>query len=1065
MDPTGSPLPPRGRLFACSPDRTLVRSTDPVTGEPILFKIYETGSLEQARAEAAWSRRLSIAGLARVRRVSTDPWTGRPCVVMDFHEGVDLEQHLALHGPLSPADAAHVVQETARTLAAMHAAGVVHRDVKPANVLLTRPPDSAGDGAWRGVLLADLEHAVPIGSRPGGGGFTGGTRGFAPPEAEQGAAPSPAFDVYGLGTLLFAALTSWPPFAARLDLLAGFPRALRELAADCLCPDPRARPGAEEVATRLEEFLAARSAGDEALDRALAAIQALDLAEAARRLEAAGAARASPRGREIAALLSRRERLARRLTPWTTPAWPERSPERAAFLAELCPVLAAALRRFPRHPEALALRRRVHAETRRVVRDTGPAVRGLVRAARFEEARSLVTAAERALKAESVFPAAPPSHSEDADGGPLPPLACRDPRRFLESVRARLEESARTHAELLERLSRAEADLDVQAAERILAHAAEVYTGASEVVAGLKDRLHRLRFYLERVARAEHAIRALREELEAARIEVDLEPLERLWQRCRTRTDMGAGGESGSETGGRRTAGNLHRTLLDLVADFPAAKGPVGAAIEALQAAMAALTDLVVELLEDARRKLAAVPVPIRPLQGIVSRVDGFLLLDVLVDRPSHGKAEILDLLESVRLRLEQERETRDRIARGAVEAMESGHITTALFDMTRAVRHYAAEAEPETQERLREQLEEARRRKELVDEAAARNMELAARYAQMQDDPEVGFAARNGVLQERSQVLRTLCRHVHGERRELYASDLREVKVAILRELSDHATRELDRRRDPAERVRIARETVTAMEREIQAGAGPPPARAEHILEHWRHELAMAEEALRLERRQTEDAARAGRRRRWKVGAAAAAVLAMAFLAVGELAFSRSTERPLQELARELDGQLAPTFRMTATPSGPRFDRVAACVDLDRMVMDLEQARLGDALPRTAAVVTRARDLVGAINDLADRGPRPDLRGWLRGFRRRLEGYDRALGAARDELHARGDAGHRIWNALRRFRENAHVAGVFLAALAVSSPAERAALRSYLARARDLPAGAAAQALEVLPD
>jgi serine/threonine-protein kinase len=125
-------------------------------------------------------------------------------LVMRYVEGIDLAALLRAEGRLSPARAARITDQLAQALDAAHAAGLVHRDVKPANVLL------AGDH----VYLSDfgLGRAVRGATRLTDTGEWLGTVDFCSPEQLRGEATDARSDVYALGCVLHTALTGEPPF-------------------------------------------------------------------------------------------------------------------------------------------------------------------------------------------------------------------------------------------------------------------------------------------------------------------------------------------------------------------------------------------------------------------------------------------------------------------------------------------------------------------------------------------------------------------------------------------------------------------------------------------------------------------------------------------------------------------------------------------------------------------------------------------------------------------------------------------------------------------------------------
>jgi serine/threonine protein kinase len=129
---------------------------------------------------------------------------GTPWIVMELVLARSLEQVLAQHGPLPPRRAAGMGMMLLGALASAHAVGVVHRDVKPGNVLLT------GNGR---ALLTDFGIAAVDGD-PGltQTGMVMGTPGFCAPERIRGEPASPASDLWSLGATLYAAVEGRGPF-------------------------------------------------------------------------------------------------------------------------------------------------------------------------------------------------------------------------------------------------------------------------------------------------------------------------------------------------------------------------------------------------------------------------------------------------------------------------------------------------------------------------------------------------------------------------------------------------------------------------------------------------------------------------------------------------------------------------------------------------------------------------------------------------------------------------------------------------------------------------------------
>ncbi|MFF4033782.1 protein kinase [Streptomyces sviceus] len=138
---------------------------------------------------------------------------GLPWIVMEYvADAVDLRDLVASHGPLAPAECARIGLAVLDALTAGHRRGVLHRDVKPANILLA--PDRAGSPYGR-VLLTDYGISV----RPDAGetrytlaSVLVGTAGYLAPERATGGTPTPAADLFSLGCTLYHAVEGVGPF-------------------------------------------------------------------------------------------------------------------------------------------------------------------------------------------------------------------------------------------------------------------------------------------------------------------------------------------------------------------------------------------------------------------------------------------------------------------------------------------------------------------------------------------------------------------------------------------------------------------------------------------------------------------------------------------------------------------------------------------------------------------------------------------------------------------------------------------------------------------------------------
>ncbi|MGP3970743.1 serine/threonine-protein kinase [Streptomyces sp. 6N223] len=186
-------------------------------------------------------------------------------LVMDLVRGPDLRSHLRRERRLAPREAAGITADVASGLAVAHAAGIVHRDVKPENILL----DTGGGRTT--ALLTDFGVAKLIDEpRHGGRGGVVGTPDYMAPEIVEGLPPRAAVDIYALVTVLYELLAGFTPFGGghpgavlrrqvteKAAELPGLPRELWELIQQCLAKAPASRLRAVELASRLREMLPA----------------------------------------------------------------------------------------------------------------------------------------------------------------------------------------------------------------------------------------------------------------------------------------------------------------------------------------------------------------------------------------------------------------------------------------------------------------------------------------------------------------------------------------------------------------------------------------------------------------------------------------------------------------------------------------------------------------------------------------------------------------------------------------------------------------------------------------
>lgn len=238
---------------------TVYRATDTRLDRVVAVKVPHTTFAEhpefverftrEARAAAA----LHSPDVVAVHDQGRDGATGLPYLVMEHVAGQTLRDLLCSRGALPPAEAVRVLEPVLRALAAAHAAGTVHRDVKPENVLVA----DDGDGGVR-VKVADFGLARAVTSVSVTRTLIGTVAYLAPEQVESGVA-DPRSDVYATGIVLFELLTGAPPYSsdslmtvmyrhvhedvpAPSSITPGIPAAVDDLVLRATRRDPAARP-------------------------------------------------------------------------------------------------------------------------------------------------------------------------------------------------------------------------------------------------------------------------------------------------------------------------------------------------------------------------------------------------------------------------------------------------------------------------------------------------------------------------------------------------------------------------------------------------------------------------------------------------------------------------------------------------------------------------------------------------------------------------------------------------------------------------------------------------------
>jgi eukaryotic-like serine/threonine-protein kinase len=249
LDPIG-----RGGMAVVWRARDLVLDRDVAVKVLSLDLAFDAASRERIRAEAQAVARLQHPNITNVHDYGEAAGDGSPYVVMELLEGQLLSQRLR-RGPMSWQRATYIGAQVAAALAAAHDRGVVHRDIKPTNIMLTTS----------GAKVLDFGVAGLAGSPDDDdSGMVFGTPAYLAPERLLGDVVVPATDVYALGLLVYRCLTDRLPWAAEtptqmianhvyeppnpLPAIPGLPAEVATLVGRCLAKEPDDRPSAKEAA-------------------------------------------------------------------------------------------------------------------------------------------------------------------------------------------------------------------------------------------------------------------------------------------------------------------------------------------------------------------------------------------------------------------------------------------------------------------------------------------------------------------------------------------------------------------------------------------------------------------------------------------------------------------------------------------------------------------------------------------------------------------------------------------------------------------------------------------------
>jgi serine/threonine protein kinase len=259
-----------GEVIGCGALATVHVAHDTLLGRRVAIKVFNdrnrTGAelrLQEAEAKVAASlNHYALTTLFDAGIDTRDPEGSRIFLVMEHVQGTDLKRRLKAQGPIAPTEVCWLGFDLSEALEHVHAAGFLHRDVKPANVLLF--PEQPGR-RLRGKLT-DFGIASIIGQAEDAE-YTTGTAAYLSPEQADGQDAVPGSDVYALGLVLLEALTARVAFPgsviesamARLDRDPAIPRSIPVPIADVLrgmtARRPEDRLSLHEAASGLQSYI------------------------------------------------------------------------------------------------------------------------------------------------------------------------------------------------------------------------------------------------------------------------------------------------------------------------------------------------------------------------------------------------------------------------------------------------------------------------------------------------------------------------------------------------------------------------------------------------------------------------------------------------------------------------------------------------------------------------------------------------------------------------------------------------------------------------------------------
>jgi len=246
---------------------TVWRAVESATGDRVAIKLLRADLMRQPKAVTRFVQERAILLMLRhphIVRVRDLLTVGDSLgLVMDLVEGGNLREYLRERGTLTTAQAAGLMAQVAEALAEAHRHDVVHRDLKPDNILMDRVDHDRVEARLTDFGIARVLN-TPGMTTPGA---LVGTPSYLAPETVYGAKPTPAVDVYALGIMLYELVAGRPPYSSappwsvmrrhvdespeRVD---GMPDALWRVIAACTDKRPAQRPSAEALVTMLRSL-------------------------------------------------------------------------------------------------------------------------------------------------------------------------------------------------------------------------------------------------------------------------------------------------------------------------------------------------------------------------------------------------------------------------------------------------------------------------------------------------------------------------------------------------------------------------------------------------------------------------------------------------------------------------------------------------------------------------------------------------------------------------------------------------------------------------------------------